>query len=99
VKFLEAIKHIFQCKNVFFIIGVDKQQLEASTKCLYGESLDFDVCLQLRADEVPPPQLSGAATATRLGLNSWLGQAAGESVLEDAIFNGVTFAAASPSVA
>ncbi len=41
VKFLEAIKHIFSVKGVCFILAVDRQQLEASVRQLYGE-IDFD---------------------------------------------------------
>lgn len=40
VKFLEAIKHIFPIQGLCFVIAVDKQQLEASVRQLYGE-IDF----------------------------------------------------------
>ncbi len=79
--------------------GEGYRRLSELVRTCIGESLEFDVCLRLQADEVPPPQLNGDASATRLGLNSWLGQAAGETVLDDAVFNGVNFAEASPTVA
>lgn len=41
VKFLEAIKHIFSVQGVCFVLAVDRQQLQASVKQLYGE-VDFD---------------------------------------------------------
>ncbi len=42
IEFLEAIKHIFAIKGVFFILAVNKQQLEVSTKALFGEGIKFD---------------------------------------------------------
>ena len=42
VHFLEDIKHFFDIPNVIFIVGVNRQQMEATVKCLYGESLNFE---------------------------------------------------------
>jgi hypothetical protein len=41
VKFLEAIKHIFSIQGVCFILAVDREQLEASVKQLFG-NVNFD---------------------------------------------------------
>ena len=41
VKFLEAIKHIFSIQGVCFILAVDRDQIEASIRQLYGE-IDFE---------------------------------------------------------
>lgn len=41
VKFLEAIKHIFSIQGVVFVLAVDRRQLEAAVKQLYGE-IDFE---------------------------------------------------------
>jgi predicted component of type VI protein secretion system len=40
-----------------------------------GDCLDYEIELRLRAEEVPPLQLS--APAARLGWSSWLGQREG----------------------
>jgi hypothetical protein len=42
VEFLETIKHFFDIKGIIFVIGVDKVQLESSTKVLFGQQLIFD---------------------------------------------------------
>jgi len=41
VKLLEAIKHIFPLKGACFVLAVDRKQLEASVKQLYG-NIDFE---------------------------------------------------------
>lgn len=41
VRFLEAIKHIFSLQGIFFVIAIDRKQLEASVRQLYGE-IDFE---------------------------------------------------------
>lgn len=42
VHFLEDIKHFFDIKNVIFLVAVNRQQMEATVKCLYGQNLNFD---------------------------------------------------------
>ena len=42
VHFLEDIKHFFDIKNVIFLVGVNRQQMEATVKCLYGKDLKFE---------------------------------------------------------
>jgi hypothetical protein len=41
VEFLEAIKHFFDVKNIVFMLAVNKEQIEQSVKCLYG-NIDFN---------------------------------------------------------
>ena len=41
VKFLEAIKHIFSLQGVCFVLAVDRDQLEAAVRQLYG-NIDFE---------------------------------------------------------
>ncbi len=41
VRFLEAIKHIFSLQGICFVLAVDRKQLEASVKQLYG-NIDFE---------------------------------------------------------
>lgn len=36
IELLERVKHIFDVKNIIFVLLIDKQQLEASTKAIYG---------------------------------------------------------------
>ena len=42
VHFLEDIKHFFDIKSVAFIVGVNRQQMKATVKCLYGQELNFE---------------------------------------------------------
>ena len=41
VKFLEAIKHIFSLQGVCFVLAVNREQMEASVRQLYGD-IDFE---------------------------------------------------------
>ena len=36
IEFLEKIKHFFQTENVIFVLGVNRKELEAAVKCVYG---------------------------------------------------------------
>lgn len=40
VKLLEEIKHIFDVKNIYFVLAVDSIQLSNSLKSIYGNDLD-----------------------------------------------------------
>lgn len=40
IALLERIKHHFDTGNITFVLSLDKPQLEASIKCVYGESFD-----------------------------------------------------------
>ena len=42
VEFLEAIKHFFDVKNIVFVLAVNKEQIEQTVKCLYGNNIDFN---------------------------------------------------------
>ena len=42
IHFLEDMKHFFDIKNVVFIFGVNKVQIEATVKTLYGNNLNFE---------------------------------------------------------
>ncbi len=42
VHFLEDIKHFFDIQNVVFLVAVNRKQMEATVKCLYGQDLVFD---------------------------------------------------------
>ncbi len=58
VKFLEAIKHIFSVQGICFVLAVNRQQLEASVRQLYGK-IDFDNYYgRFVTREVQLPQIS-----------------------------------------
>ena len=42
VHFLEDMKHFFDIENVIFLVAVNRIQMEATVKCLYGQELDFE---------------------------------------------------------
>ena len=42
VRFLEDIKHFFDIENVAFLVAVNRTQMEATVKCLYGQELNFE---------------------------------------------------------
>lgn len=47
---LEIIKHFFNIKNVVFILAVDKEQLQATVKTMFGSSTDTDAYLKKFVD-------------------------------------------------
>ncbi len=42
VRFMEDMKHFFDIENVVFLVAVNRVQMEATVKCLYGPGLNFD---------------------------------------------------------
>ncbi len=46
VELLESIKHIFNVKNVVFVIAVDANQLAESVKFVYGSGMDGNAYLK-----------------------------------------------------
>ncbi|MCO4088993.1 MAG: hypothetical protein HEQ17_08615 [Limnohabitans sp.] len=40
IELLERVKHLFDVKNIVFVLSVDKKQLEAITAAVYGERID-----------------------------------------------------------
>ena len=40
IELLERIKHLFDTKNIIFVLAIDKQQLEASTSAIYGSQIN-----------------------------------------------------------
>lgn len=39
IELLERVKHLFNLENIIFVLSIDKQQLEVSTKAIYGEGI------------------------------------------------------------
>ena len=46
IQMLEKIKHLFAVKNVVFVLVMNKEQLEESIKCVYGQGIDATMYLQ-----------------------------------------------------
>lgn len=46
VELLESIKHVFNIKNVVFVVAVDSNQLAESVKSVYGLGMDGDAYLK-----------------------------------------------------
>ena len=42
VHFLEDMKHFFDIEDTAFLVAVNRVQMEAAVKCLYGKDLDFN---------------------------------------------------------
>jgi KAP-like P-loop domain-containing protein len=40
VELLERVKHLFNTKNIVFVLSIDGNQIEACVKALYGEGID-----------------------------------------------------------
>ena len=40
IHLLERIKHMFDIPNIVFVLSIDKKQIEASTKAVYGAEID-----------------------------------------------------------
>ncbi len=46
VELVEKIKHLFSVENVVFLLVMNKEQLEESIKCIYGQNIDAHTYLQ-----------------------------------------------------
>jgi KAP family P-loop domain len=46
VEILERVKHLFSVPNVYFLLVMNKSQLEAAVKCVYGNEIDAHAYLQ-----------------------------------------------------
>ncbi len=42
IELLERIKHIFNIQNIVFVLGIDREQLGHSIKCVYGQDMDVE---------------------------------------------------------
>ena len=42
IHFLEDMKHFFDIENIIFLVAVNRKQMEATVKRLYGQDLDFN---------------------------------------------------------
>ena len=46
VDLIEKVKHLFSIKNIVFVLVMNKDQIEKSVKCIYGEYIDAHAYLQ-----------------------------------------------------
>lgn len=46
VDLIERTKHLFLVDNIIFVLSINKQQLEESVKCVYGQNIDASSYLQ-----------------------------------------------------
>lgn len=74
-------------------LGPELPPLRQFVRTFVGSTMEFDVQLTLRGDEVPPCRLGGEAPGSRLGWNAWLHSAAFPSTISDAVFHGDSQAA------
>ncbi|UUO06275.1 type VI secretion system baseplate subunit TssG [Blastopirellula sp. J2-11] len=69
------------------LCGQGQWSLGQLTRVFVGPSLDFDIQLVLKKEEVPKTQLSGdPAKASRLGWNAWIGTKPADEDQENASF-------------
>lgn len=60
IELLERVKHLFNVPNVFFVLSIDKSQLEASTAAVYGSRINAPEYLRRFIDiEFGIPVMSG----------------------------------------
>lgn len=60
VEILETIKHLFDCKNIVFVIATNRKELEASIGNLYGSGFNSNQYLSRffdRSSQLPSPDL------------------------------------------
>lgn len=60
VDMLEKVKHLFSSKNIFFVLVVNKKQLEGSIRSIYGNDIDAHAYLQkfIHVDARMPKRVS-----------------------------------------
>jgi hypothetical protein len=62
IELLERVKHLFDVKNIIFVLSIDKKQLEAITAAVYGERIDAPEYLRRFVDielSLPMPHTKG----------------------------------------
>lgn len=76
IELLERVKHIFDVKNIIFVLSVDKKQLEEATKSVYGIGINAPEYLRRFIDlEFTLPPIAGQdftrSLINRFGLTNW----------------------------
>ncbi|MDO9480500.1 MAG: P-loop NTPase fold protein [Hydrogenophaga sp.] len=62
IELLERVKHLFDVKNIVFVLSIDKSQLKAITAAVYGERIDAHEYLRRFLDlELALPSLHSKA--------------------------------------
>ncbi|MBL8077801.1 MAG: hypothetical protein JNM55_07560 [Anaerolineales bacterium] len=60
ISLLERIKHIFSVEGAIFVLGIDREQIEQSTKSIYGQEMKSDGYLRRFIDfsvRLPTPSI------------------------------------------
>jgi len=60
IEFLEIVKHFFEIDNIIFVLGIDIEQLQHSTKSLYGQDMNAKEYLRKFIDfsySLPDPEV------------------------------------------
>ena len=76
IELLEKVKHLFDITGIFFVLGVDREQLGHSIKCVYGENMDVDGYLRRFIDiefilPEASPEVFCLHTFEQFGLNEY----------------------------
>ena len=79
IHLLERIKHVFNIPNIIFVLAIDKKQIEASTKAVYGAEVNATEYLRRFFDlefgiPVPETQRFTDNLITRFNLDSLFDQ-------------------------
>jgi hypothetical protein len=88
IDLLEKVKHLFDTPGVLFVLGIDREQLGHSTKCVYGNEMDVDGYLRrfLDIEFILPgiePEVYINHLFSELGLNEYLNSRTNTSNIED----------------
>ena len=88
VQLLEKIKHLFNVRNIVFVIAIDKEQLGNSIKSMYGQGMDVNGYLRRFIDfdfNLPTPEASAFCHAqfTRFGLKELFEKRTGDLARND----------------
>lgn len=84
IELLERVKHLFDIPNIVFVLSIDKQQLEASAKAIYGAESNAAEYLRRFIDmeysiPVAPTESYTENLITRFGLDPFFDERAEKS--------------------
>lgn len=86
IELLERVKHLFDVKNIIFVLSIDKKQLEAITAAVYGARIDAPEYLRRFIDielSLPMPHTKSYSEELikRFGFDSFFSARQGNSAL------------------
>jgi len=76
IELLEKVKHLFDVTGIYFVLGIDREQLGHSIKCVYGQDMDVDGYLRRFIDmefilPEASPEVFCSHTFDQFGLNEY----------------------------